>query len=278
MIQRNLLKLLVFASLILLCGSVFAQVKQGSVGILPASIDAKVKSGGSYTQNFTLTNNTSTRLRFSCSTIDYWYDEQNKRITGRPGTLPRTASLWVQFTPAEVVVEPNSTATVKAVVTVPQGVSGSFYTMPVFEAMPADKSANSNLQASTATAAIGVRFRGLMMFTTEGTSEYNVEVINGRITPPTASSELNMHLELLNRGTAHAGVRGAFAILNTAGALVGRGSVQEKRFYPRQRNTLQSAWAGELPPGNYTCIVTLSYDRVGMNAASLVYELPFTVK
>ena len=122
---RPFLELLAFSGIALLGCFSIVQAQQGSISISPASIDAKVKRGTSYTQNFTLTNNTDNRLRFHCSLTDFWYDENNNRLTGRPGTLPRSASAWIQFSPADVIIAPNSTATVKAVITIPQGVSAS---------------------------------------------------------------------------------------------------------------------------------------------------------
>lgn len=265
--------------LMALCGAIRAQT--ASVAVSPASIDSKVKRGAAYTQSFTITNSTGARLRFRCSTSDMWYDEQNNRLTGRAGTLPRSASLWMQFAPSEVVVEPNSSAVVKAVITIPSNVSGSFYTVPVFEGMPADDSKSAApviAKVSTATASIGVRFRGLMMLTTDEGAEYNVEVMSGKISAPTASSEMEINLDLRNRGTAHAKVRGAFAVLDKSGALVGRGNIEEKRYLPTQRDSIKSRWSGDLPAGNYTCVVTLSYNRFGSEPTSIVYEMPFTVK
>jgi hypothetical protein len=271
--------------LILLAGAVLlacfsgAQAQQESVGVTPASIDAKVKRGASYTQAFTLSNNTGTRLRFQCSAADIWYDEANKRLTGRPGTLPHSASLWTQFSPTEVVVEAHSSMAVTATITVPQTAAGGYYTMPVFEAMPVDqpKAGSTPTEGGTATASMGVRFLLLMMFTTLDAAEYNVEIMGGKVTPPSTSAELVMQLDVRNRSTAHVLVRGAFAILNSSGVLAGRGAIPEKRYLPDQRNMLQTGWAGELPPGRYTSVITLSYDRVGMEPATLVYELPLVV-
>lgn len=272
--------LILLACAALLCCFSGAQAQQNSVSVTPVSIDAKVKRGASYTQTFTLTNNTGTRLRFQCSVGDIWYDEGNKRMTGRPGTLPRSASLWVQFSPAVVVVEPGSSTSVKAIVTVPQTAAGGYYTVPVFEAMPADPvlAGATRAKISTATATIGVRFNGLMMFTTLDAAEYNVEIMGGRITPPTTSAELAIKLDVRNRGNAHARVRGSFAILNSSGVLAGRGSIKEKKYLPDQRKLLETGWAGELAPGKYTAVITLSYDRVGMEPATLIYELPLTVQ
>ncbi len=169
---------------------------------------------------------------------------------------------------------------VKAVITVPQTAGGGYYSMPIFEAMPADQpTLTSSLhQVSTATASIAVRFRGLMLLTTLDAAEYNVEILGGHVSPPSASAELVTELDLYNRSTAHVRVRGTFAILNSSGALAGRGNIKEKRYLPGQRNILRTAWSGNLNPGQYTTVMTLSYERVGSEAATLVYELPFVVR
>jgi hypothetical protein len=209
-----------------------------------------------------------------------WYDESNNRVTALPGTLQRSASLWVQFVPDELIVEAHSSGKVQATVTVPQTAAGSYYSVPVFEAMPVDPVlADTTLaKVNTASALIGIRFNALMMLTTLDASEYNVEIMGGQITPPSTSAELTVELDVRNRSNAHVNVHGAFAILNSAGVLAGRGAISEKRYLPSQRKILQTEWAGELPPGNYTTIVTLSYDRAGMEPATLVYELPLVVQ
>ena len=253
---------------------------QTSVGITPASFDAKVSRGTSYTKTFNLVNNTNTRLRFKCSVADMWYDEANNRMSGRAGTHQRSASLWIQFSPDEIIVEAHSSATVNAVITVPQIARGSYYSVPVFEAMPADPVSPDARpgQVSTAKAAIGLRLNGLILLTTLEGAEYNLEIVGGQITPPTASAELAMQLDVRNTGNAHIRVRGSFAILGASGALAGRGSFEEQRYLPDQRKMLTTGWAGELPPGKYIAIITLIYDRVGLEPATLLYELPLVVQ
>jgi hypothetical protein len=257
-------------------GQASAQQQKQSLGLTPAFVDANVKRGATYAQNFTIANQTTTRLRFRCSVADYWYDAQNERLIGRPGTLPRSASTWVQFTPAEVVIEPNSSAVIKAVISVPQEATGGYYTMPLFEGEPTD--IDEAGQQKTAAASFAVRLGGLLMLATEDSSEYNVEVMSGKITPPTATSELEMELDINNRGTAHARLHGMFAILDATGKLAGRGRIEEKRYLPGQHESLKAPWTGELAPGKYVALVTFTYDRAGSEPAALVYELPFEIK
>jgi hypothetical protein len=249
-----------------------------TLAISPAFVDAKVKRGATYNKAYSIANNTGTRLRFRFSVGDYWYDENNGRVDGRPGTLPRSASLWVQFSPAEVVIEPRSSTTVNAIITVPLTAAGGYYTTPIFEAEAANTSAATTLPKGALNASIALRFCGLLMLTTEDATEYNVEIMNGNVTPPSASAPLEMQIDVRNRSTAHARLRGIFAILNSVGGLAGSGKIEEKRYLPSQRDVLHAAWAGELAAGHYTALVTLTYDRAGMESATLVYEMPFDVK
>jgi hypothetical protein len=274
MIHQRFFAQLICLLAVLFCSTALTQAQQSSVGVSPASVEAKVKRGSTYTQTYALFNNTNERMRFRCSLLDYWYDENNKRLTGRPGTFPRSASLWVQFSPSEVIVEPHGTASVRATISVPLMAAGGYYTMPVFEAMPVK---NKPASGNTATASIGVRFRGLVMLATEDANEYIVEIMGGRVLPPTTSTPLEMDIDVRNRGTVHARVHGVFAILDAKGTLAGRGKVEDDKFLPGQREMMKVPWAGELQPGHYTALLTLSYDRVGMEPATLVYELPFEV-
>lgn len=240
-------------------------------------IDADVKPGKSYVQEFTIVNNTGTRLRFRCFVNDYWFGENNERVVSRPGTQPRSASNWVQLSPSEIVIEPRTSGVVKAVISVPESAAGGYYTIPFFEGEAADKPGEEAQKKGTAAASVAVRLGGLLMLATEGKSEYNVSVTDGKIQPPTASSALEMRLNLKNSGTAHARVRGMFVILDQAGKIHGRGRIEEKRFLPGQRDLLSTTWAGELQPGKFTAIVTLSYDRAGQESASLTSEIAFEI-
>lgn len=276
MIRAGVLILFVFAFLLLGFGQARGQSR--SLGISPVYVDATVKRGATYDTTFSISNDTGTRLRIRFSMGDYWYDEHNARVDGRPGTLPHSASLWVQFTPPELVVEDGSSAKVKAIISVPQTASGGYYAAPIFEAEPADKPSAAEQKRDTATASVMIRVNGLIMLTTEDNSEYYVEVLGGQVTPPTRSSALQIELDLRNRSTAHVRLRGVLAIFDAAGKLAGRGKIDEKRYLPNQRDMLSARWTGELAPGHYTAVVTLSYDRAGMEPATMVYEIRFDVE
>jgi len=276
--MRRFLTFFVLAIGTLLCGLSASRAHGQTLAISPAFVDAMVKRGATYNKVYTIANNTGTRLRFRFSVGDYWYDENNSRVDGRAGTLPRSASPWVQFSPAEVIIEPKSSGTVTATITVPQTAAGGYYTTPIFEAEAADDPAAQTASNGAITASIALRFCGLLMLTTEDATEYNVEIMGGSTTPPSVSAPLEVQLDVHNRSTTHARVRGVFAVLNSAGGLAGRGKIDEKRYLPGQRDVLRAPWAGELTRGHYTALVTLTYDRAGLGPATLVFETPFDVK
>jgi len=262
-----------FAWSIFVCGCANSSQAQ-SLTLTPAILEAQVRRGATYTNSFRLTNGTGAKLRVLCSLYDYWYNEKNQRVTGRPGTLPRSASSWVQFSSSELLIEPNSSTSVKFVISVPQDAAGGYYTSPTFEAEAADEPAASG-GGTTSRAKIKIRFHGLLLLTTTDAAEYNVEIMGVQISPPTASTSLKISVDVRNRSTTHAHLSGAFALLNASGKLAGRGKIEEKRFMPGERNTLKTAWAGELGPGRYIAVVTLTYDRVGDEPATVLYEVPF---
>lgn len=244
-----------------------------SLTLTPAVLEAQVQRGATYANSFILMNSTDARLRVHCSLNDYWYDENNRRITGRPGTLPRSASSWIQFSSTELVLEPHSSTSVKFVISVPQDAAGGYYTSPTFETEAVDEPPARGI--STSQTKIKIRFQGLLLLTTTDATEYNVEIMGVQISPPTASRSLEVNVDVRNRSTTHTRVGGMFALLDPSGKLAGRGKIKEKRFLPGERNTLKTAWVGGLASGHYRAVVTLNYERAGAEPLTIFYELPF---
>jgi hypothetical protein len=245
-----------------------------SLTLTPAILEAQVRRGATYRNSFTLKNDTSARLRVHCSLYDYWYNEKNQRVTGRAGTLPRSASSWIQFSSSDFLIEPNASVNVKFVVSVPQAAAGGYYSSPTFEAEPADEP-KAPPGDTALRAKIKIRFHGLLLLTTTEATEYNVEIMGVQISPPTTSRALELNIDVRNGSTAHTHLRGVFALLDASGKLAGRGRIEDKRLMPGERNAFKTSWVGELAPGRYVAMVTLTYERSGDGLATVLYELPF---
>lgn len=248
---------------------------RGGVGIAPAVAEVYAKRGTTITQTFTLDNSTAARVRFRCSTGDFWYNAENQLTFGPAGTKERSAALWVQFLPTEIIAEPYSSVTVKALVTIPADARGGYYLTPIFTGEAAPQT--DNTPQRTPTASLAVELTGLMLIGVEDAADYRLAVLDGAITPPTANSELTLKAKIANQGTIHARVRGAFALLDVAGKVVGRGKIEPRTFLPGQSLELSGSWAGTLPAGSYTALATFTYNRVGQTPATVVQEWPFRV-
>ncbi|MBC7796639.1 MAG: hypothetical protein H7Z37_07190 [Pyrinomonadaceae bacterium] len=253
-------------------------VRKPSLGVAPAIVIANVKPGKTFTQEFTLANGSDGYVRFRCSLGDYWFDKDNAPVLASAGTLERSASPWIQFTPSEVLIAPQSSVVVKAVISIPQNAVGGYYSMPFFEGEAAEP---PNSVASKgeirAVSSIALRIGGLIMLSTEKDSDYNIEIVNGKATPPTDSTELELTLDVINRGNVHAYLKGLFAILDDKGQLVGQGKIEDRMAMPSQSRTLKGIWSGDLPPGDYTVLSTISFERAGLAPMSLVNEVPLKV-
>jgi hypothetical protein len=245
-----------------------------AIGLTPASLESVVRPGATYSQSFTINNSTATAMRFHCSAADMGYNADEKRVEGKAGTMSRSASLWIQFTPADVMVPANGSAVAKAVITIPAAAAGSYYTVPIFEGRPEMPQPTSG----SSVASFGIRFKGIIVLTTDRGSEYNLEIKSAVVEPPSATAPLALKIDIKNRGTAFTRVRGSYAILDSEGKLMGRGTISSRKMFPIQHEALRSEWSGKLPPGKYSATVLLSYDRVGSESASIVREIPFTVQ
>lgn len=260
------------AGFTLFAGASAAHANQ-SVAITPAFAEATVKKGATFAQKFTIANGTGTRLRFKTSVEDYWNDATNTRITGRAGTLPHSAAAWVQFSPAELLIEPNASSTFTVLITVPATATGGNYAMCFFRGDPVDQQE----QATNSSAKIAIRLGAPLLLSVAGASTYDVAMLGAEVSPPSGTSELEADLDIINRSDAHARINGMFAILDATGRLAGRGRVEEKRYFPGQKDVTRIRWSGELAPGAYTIVVSLKYDRSGLPPGTLQSELPFEV-
>ncbi|MGH9637446.1 MAG: hypothetical protein ACRD72_21640, partial [Candidatus Angelobacter sp.] len=63
------------------------------------------------------------------------------------------------------------------------------------------------------------------------------------------------------------------AVLDASRKLVAKAEGEEKRFLPGQKNSMHVEWAGKLPAGNYTAVLTVAYgeDRIETQ------QIPFSV-
>lgn len=260
---------LIFA-LIFGCFELTASAQNAGVGVSPLVIETTAEKGGAFVSRFTVTNNLPTPVVVRASVKDVWHDG-GRRVEAEPGTQPRSASSWLRFNPSEVVVKPRGTATIEAVVSVPPSASGSYYTMPVFDFSRADGAGGEGPGAK-----VGFRFQGRIVVTTPDAAPA-LKIAGGEVAPPTNATPLVLTLDLSNTGNAHLAPAVTFAVVDGSGRLVGRGKMPTRKLMPSESAPASGTWAGELPPGRYNVVSSVSYKAGPDTTKTVVKEITFAV-
>ena len=261
-------RLLLLAWLMLLAA---APVVAQSLGLAPAEIRAAFKPGQPVQFELTLSNDGNTPVVMRTTVMDLWYNEKtNEKVFGTPGSLPRSASNWIEFVPRNFTVAAHGTGKVKVVVTPAQAVSGGYYAVLFVESKP------ELAQAATAERKAvysNLRLGALILLSADGTENYKIEVSDAKLTPPAPNHNLELQFQLANKSNSHIFPQAKLAILNAHKQLVGRAESEPKRFFPDQKNAMSVSWPGSLPAGDYVAILTLVYGK------DKVYtqEFPFTL-
>jgi hypothetical protein len=242
----------------LLCGLFcFAagQARAQSLGLAPAQVVEKFKPGVPFQFDLSTVNSGDTPVDMHVEITDFWYNEKNEKVFSLPGTSPRSAANWIQFVPDHFEVGPHGTQKMKAIVTPPADARGGYYAVLFVQSKPQLSFPKNDGKGVFTSMRIGC----LVLLRAETTEEYKIELSNVKVTPPAEAHGLSVDFDLLNASNTHVFPVARVAVLDTNRKLVAKAQSEEKRFLPGQKNSMHVEWAGKLPPGNYTAVLTVAY-------------------
>jgi hypothetical protein len=253
---------------VLLCligGLVFVAVVAGqaraqSLGLAPAQVVEKFKPGVPFQFDLSTVNSGDTPVDMHVEITDFWYDEKNEKVFSSPGTSPRSAANWIQFVPDHFEVGPHGTQKMKAIVTPPADARGGYYAVLFVQSKPQLSFPKGDGKGVFTSMRIGC----LVLLQAESTEDYKIELSNVKVTPPAETHGLSVDFDLLNASNTHVFPVARVAVLDANRKLAAKAESEQKRFLPGQRNAMHVEWAGKLPPGNYTAVLTVAYgeDRI----------------
>jgi len=204
------------------------------------------------------------------SVMDFWYNPQNEKVFAPAGSLPRSASNWIEFVPRNFTVPAHGTAKVKVTVTPPIGTAGGYYAVLFLESKPElVREASPQSKALYA----NVRLGSLLLLTAAKTEQERIQVSDAVLSSPAENRNLNLKFLLRNDSNTHLFPQPRLAVLDANNKVVARAESDAKRFLPGQKDWIEVPWAGALPPGNYKAILTLLYGRNKL----YTQEFPFAV-
>lgn len=241
-----------------------------SLGLVPAEVQYRFKPGQPFQFEIAMSNSGSRPAVMRANVTDLWYNEKNEKLFNPAGSSPRSAANWMEVVPPQIVVPPGGTGKVKVVVTPPADAAGGYYGVVFLESRP------ELTQAATAESKAvfaNIRLGSLILLSAENTEKYDVDISDTQLTPPDATHSLKLDFDLANNSNTHIFPETKIAILNSSHQLAAKADGSIQRFLPEQKDHLSVSWAGALPKGDYTAILTIVYgpDKVDTK------EIPFTV-
>src|SRR5215472_12106540 len=231
-----------------------------SLGLAPGEVRQKFRPGVPFEFDLATSNDGGNPVEMSVEIADFWYNEKNEKVFPAPGTAPRSAANWIQFVPERFEVPAHGAQKMRAIVTPPSDAKGGYYAVLFVQSKPQLSFTKSNGQGVFTNMRLGC----LVLLDAEKTEDFKIELSNVKMVPPSATQRLDLSFDLLNASNTHVFPVARLAILDTAKKLVAKTQTEEKRFLPGQKDSMHVTWAGSLPAGNYTAVLTLTYgdDRV----------------
>jgi len=248
-----------------------APARAQSVGIAPAQVVQDFKPGVPFEIELASVNGDDAPVEMNVRITDFWYDEKNEKVFSVPGTSPRSAANWIQFVPEHFEIPAKGTQKMKALVTPPADAKGGYYAVLFVESKPKltpDKTKDGKAVFTN------VRVGCLVLLSAEGTTQFNLDIGSLKVTPPAANQNLDLSFDLTDTGNTHLFPVGRLAVLDSNRKLAAKAQSEMMRLLPGQKNMMHISWPGELPAGEYTAVLTLTYgpDRVETRQSSFTVD------
>jgi hypothetical protein len=264
-IKRHLYLLAALIGFTLASSPAFAQ----SLGLAPAQVVEKFKPGVPFEFDLSTVNTGETPVDMTVEITDFWYDEKNEKVFSSPGSSPRSAANWIQFVPDHFEVGAHGTQKMKAIVTPPSDANGGYYATLFVQSKPQLSFPKNDGKGVFTSMRIGC----LVLLKAESTEDYKIELSKVKLTPPAETHGLTLDFDLLNAGNTHVFPVARLAILDDKRKLVAKAEGTEKRFLPGQKNSMHVDWAGKLPAGNYTALVTVAYGEDHIETQQVAFSV-----
>jgi hypothetical protein len=250
--MRNFILLLLLAAF---TTPVFAG--DGTLSLSPAVITLRGELGQSTTQTLRLVNGTSQEAAFELEAEDVVVRD-GRRLNVRAGEIAGSIAATAVFSQRSVTVRPGQSASVAVTVTLPAG-STQRAVAVIFRGTKKMISNGVPVLASLGS---------LMTFSATDAIELRADAAG--IQPQTSSSNLTVTQRCSNTGREPLVVRGVMAVVNSAGALVGRSDLTPRRLLPAESVEVKGEYPGDLSPGNYRLLMTYEYEGRSLVSASEV--------
>jgi hypothetical protein len=212
--------------------------------------------GERYEGTLTIRNSSDAPQPARVVQTDYAFTADGRTTFGAAGTSPRSNARWIRFDPAELVVPPRATASVRYTVTVPDGadLSGTYWSLLIVEQTSAAPPAAGGRAGGDVGLTVATR-HATQIATHVGTrGAARVEVDSVQATSLVGGRRA-LRFDFFNVGDRSAAVTLKADVYDGAGTLVSRQTKVRGVLYPGSSGR-QTFDVGPITPGSYRVIIT----------------------
>jgi hypothetical protein len=242
-----------------------------SIALAPAQIVQDFKPGIPFEYALSVENRGSDAVELHVQITDFWYNDKNEKTFNAPGTSPRSAANWIQFVPEKFEVAAGASQKLKAIITPPVDARGGYYAVLFVESKPLASGRQTDDGKRVFT---NMRIGCLVLLNAKDSQEFNVNVDELKLTPPTDNQGLKLSFSVDNKSNTHVFPKARLAIMNPQHKLVGKAETEMKRFLPGQKDSMQVDWNGELNAGDYTAVLSVVYGGTQVETRQVAFTVP----
>ena len=221
---------------------------QAGISLAPSVVMVTGQPGQAFRHTLRLTNHTTRELAFRLEAQDV-VAEAGRRVFVDAGERADSIARTAVFSPKELVIAPSGVGVAEITLTVPsatavRGVAAIFRGQTVV----------GRQDGIAMTASLG------SLITFRLSNEVRLDATTVEVAPQSDTNNLVVTEWVSNIGAEPVVAGGAVAVVNDAGALVGRVAVEPQRLMPGERLAFKADYPTLLGPGRYRALLSLEYD------------------
>jgi hypothetical protein len=221
---------------------------QAGISLAPSVIMVTGQAGQAFRHTLRLTNHTTRELSFRLEAQDVVV-EAGRRVFVDAGERVDSIARTAVFSPKEVVIGPSGVGVAEITLTVPSGTA-----VRGVAAIFRGQTVVGRQDGIAMTASLG------SLITFKLSNDVSLEATTPEVAPQSDTNNLMVSEWVLNTGAEPVVAGGAVAVVNEAGALVGRVAVEPQRLMPGERLAFKADYPTLLNPGRYRALLSLEYD------------------
>lgn len=242
----------------------------GSMSMTPPRTRLAIAPGGHGSQTITVTNGTEAPVTCRVEVVDWTIGGGTAEGLEYhpPGTQERTCSGWLQALPEAFDLASGENQEISVSITLPDTAEGSYFSALLINMRPDTPAPTEGITTQTA-----LNFGHLVTIDTEDRTTWAASVDTFYVSRPDDTRPLEIRAVIRNQGDAGLRPEGSFAVVDTAGVLMGKVDMKVYFAQPGGVMRVTETWDGLLGPGAYQVIGTIDIGGDQFLSPELAFEV-----